>query len=32
MAWKVDKKIPEDLFIKLLIKQANVIKDHLKIV
>ena len=30
MAWKVDEGIPEDLFVKLMIKKANVIKDHLK--
>ena len=30
MAWKVDDRIPEDLFIKLIIKKANVIKVHLK--
>ena len=30
MAWKVDKRIPENLFIKLMIEKANVIKDHLK--
>ena len=30
MAWKIDERIPEDLFIKLLIDKANVIKDHLK--
>ena len=30
MAWKVDKRIPEDLFVKLMIKKANIIKDHLK--
>ena len=30
MAWKVDERITEDLFIKLMIKKANVIKDHLK--
>ena len=30
MTWKVDDRIPEDLFIKLMIKKANVIKDHLK--
>ena len=30
MAWKVDERIPEDLFIKLMIEKANVIKDHLK--
>ena len=30
MAWKVDKRIPEDLFVKLMIKKANIIKDHLR--
>ena len=30
MVWKVDKRIPEDLFIKLMTKKANTIKDHLK--
>ena len=30
MAWKIDEGIPEDLFVKLMIKKANVIKDHLK--
>ena len=30
MAWKVDKRIPKDLFIKMMIKMANIIKDHLK--
>ena len=30
MAWKVDERIPEDVFIKLMIEKANVIKDHLK--
>ena len=30
MAWKVDERIPEDLFIKLMIEKANVIKNHLK--
>ena len=30
MAWKVDEHILEDLFIKLMIEKANVIKDHLK--
>ena len=29
MAWKVDKRIPKDLFVKLMIEKANVIKDHL---
>ena len=30
MAWKVDKRIPEDLLVKLMTKKANIIKDHLK--
>ena len=30
MAWKIDERIHEDLFIKLMIEKANVIKDHLK--
>ena len=30
MAWKVDNRIPEDLFIKLMIEKANIIKDHLR--
>ena len=30
MAWKVDERIPKDLFVKLMIEKANVIKDHLK--
>ena len=30
MAWKVDERIPENLFVKLMIEKANVIKDHLK--
>ena len=30
MVWKVDERIPEDLFIKLMIKKANIIKDRLK--
>ena len=30
MAWKIDERIPEDLFIKLMIEKANIIKDHLK--
>ena len=30
MVWKVDERIPEDLFVKLMIKKANIIKDHLK--
>ena len=31
MAWKVDERIPKDIFVKLMIEKANVIKDHLKI-
>ena len=30
MVWKVDESIPEDLFVKLMIEKANIIKDHLK--
>ena len=30
MAWKVDERIPEDLFINLMIEKANIIKNHLK--
>ena len=30
MAWKVDKRIPEEMFIQLLAKKANIIKDHLR--
>ena len=30
MAWKVDERIPEDLFTKMMTKKANIIKDHLK--
>ena len=30
MAWKVDERIPEDLFINLMIKKDNIIKIHLK--
>ena len=30
MAWKVDERIPEELFIQLLTKKTNVIKDHLQ--
>ena len=30
MVWKVDERILEDLFINLMIKKANTIKDHLK--
>ena len=30
MARKVDERIPEDLFVNLMIKKANTIKDYLK--
>ena len=30
MAWKVDDRIPKDLFVKLMIEKANIINDHLK--
>ena len=30
MVWKVDKRIPKDIFIQLMIEKANIIKDHLK--
>ena len=30
MAWKVDEKIPEEMFIQLLDEKANIIKDHLQ--
>ena len=30
MAWKIDERIPEDLFVKLMIKKANIITDHLR--
>ena len=30
MAWKVDERILENLFINLMIEKANIIKDHLK--
>ena len=30
MAWRVDERISEDLFVKLMIEKANIIKDHLK--
>ena len=30
MTYKVDERIPKDLFIKLMIEKANIIKDHLK--
>ena len=30
MAWKVDERIPKDLFCQIDDQKANVIKDHLK--
>ena len=30
MVWTVDERIPIDIFVKLMIEKANVIKDHLK--
>ena len=30
MAWKVDERILEEMFINLMTKKANIIKDHLK--
>ena len=30
MPWKVDERIPKDLFVKLMIEKVNIIKDHLK--
>ena len=30
MAWKVDERIPEELFIQLLTEKAKIIKDHLQ--
>ena len=30
MVWKVDERIPEDLFIKLMIEKATIIKNYLK--
>ena len=30
MTWKVVGRIPEDLFVNLMIEKANTIKDHLK--
>ena len=29
LAWKVDERIPEEMFVQLLAKKANIIKDHL---
>ena len=30
MAYAVDEKMPEEYFVKLLAKKANIIKDHLR--
>ena len=30
MAWKVEERIPEEMFIQLLAEKANIIKDHLR--
>ena len=30
MAKKVDERIPEEMFVQLLAKKANIIKDHLQ--
>ena len=30
MAWKADERIPKDLFVKLMSKKANIIKEHPK--
>ena len=30
MAWKVDEKILEEMFVQLLAEKANIIKDHLQ--
>ena len=30
MAWKVDERILEEMFINLMTKKGNIIKDHLK--
>ena len=30
MVWKVDERIPEEMFIQLLAEKANIIKDHLR--
>ena len=30
MAWKVDKRILEEMFVNLMTEKANIIKDHLK--
>ena len=30
MVWKVDKRMPEEMFIQSLSEKANIIKDHLQ--
>ena len=30
MAWKVDERILEEMFVNLMTEKANIIKDHLK--
>ena len=30
MVWKVDERIPEEMFVNLMTEKANIIKDHLK--
>ena len=30
MAWKIDERIPEEMFVNLMTEKANIIKDHLK--
>ena len=30
MTWKVDERIPEEMFVTLMTKKANIIKDHLQ--
>ena len=30
MLWKIDERIPEELFVQLLTEKANIIKDHLR--
>ena len=30
MAWKIDERIPEEMFVQLLAEKANIIKDHLQ--
>ena len=30
MVWRVDERIPGDLFVKLMIKKPNIIKEHPK--